>query len=208
MEIPNEFHYRGCSPDMSSAIRYSGLKLAGDLNCLRIATVEEFHPEDMTVTVRLLNKKTLGQNQDGTPNVTDFSPIRAKICFCNPFITCPIQKGDDCLLLFSDREIESWFINGDAQPVNYTRMHDLTDAFAIFGIRSIPNMIMMLADCLNLFYGNSNIALSENVLNINSPTVQISNLQAMNGDTGTFVSQDNKVVTVESGIITSIVGNS
>lgn len=140
MEIPSNFQYKTVRPDMSNIIKFSNLKSMSELNCLKIATVVEFHPDDLTVTVNLLNKKTLGDNKDGTPNVRDYALIRAKVCFCNPYILYPIKPGDDCLVLFADREIESWFINGDAQPVNYTRMHDLTDAFAIFGIRSMPKI--------------------------------------------------------------------
>lgn len=205
MEIPNNFNYKASIPDISDVIRFGTLKTASDLNCLKIATVEEVHYEDLTVTVRLLNKRTLGQNKDGTPNVRDYALIRAKICYCNPYITNDIKQGDDCLLLFSDREIESWFINGDAQPVNYQRMHDLTDAFAIFGIRSLPKMISILADCLNLFYGNSNIALSDELINITSPLVQASNLHAMNGASGNIVDSSGKILaTVVDGIITEI----
>ncbi len=70
---------------------------------------------------------------------------------------------------FNDREVESWFINGNSNPLAYPRMHDITDAIAIVGIRSLPKMISILADCFNLFYGQSNIALSEDHINITSP---------------------------------------
>lgn len=190
MELPNNFHYKISKPDLSSVIKYSNLKTASDLNCLRIATVVEFHPEDLTVTVNLLNKKTIGQNKDGTPAVRDYALIRAKVCYCNPYITNPINVGDDCLVLFSDREIESWFINGDAQPVNYTRMHDMTDAFAIFGIRSIPKMIEIVADCLHLTHPTKVLA---------------DNFHASNGASGSLIdSQGKTLATVVDGIITEI----
>ena len=190
MEIPNNFNYKISVPDLGDIIKYGTLKTASDLNCIRIATVEEVHYEDLTVTVRLLNKKTVGRNKDGTPHVRDYALIRAKICYCCPFITFPISKGDDCVLLFSDREIESWFINGDAQPVNYQRMHDLTDAFAIFGIRSLPKMIEVMQDALHLNYSN----------------VIADNFHASNGTSNTFVSKDNKTVTVVDGIVTDMTG--
>lgn len=190
MEIPNNFNYKISVPDLGDIVKYGTLKTASDLNCLRIATVEEVHYEDLTVTVRLLNKKTVGRNKDGTPHVRDYALIRAKICYCCPFITFPISKGDDCVLLFSDREIESWFINGDAQPVNHQRMHDLTDAFAIFGIRSLPKMIEVMQDALHLNYSK----------------VIAENFHATNGTSGTFVSKDNKTITVVDGIVTSMTG--
>ena len=191
MEIPSTFNYKASVPDVSNVIQFNALKTASELNCMRIATVEEVHYDDLTVTVRLLNKRTLGNNPDGTPNVRDYALIRAKICYCCPFITFPIAKGDDCVLLFSDREIESWFINGDAQPVNYQRMHDLTDAFAIFGIRSLPKMIEIAQDCLHL----------------NSSKVVAENFHAGNGANGSFPDGNGNAVTVVDGIITNFTGN-
>ena len=173
MEIPNNFNYKASVPDISNVVRFSGFDIASKLNCVRIASVEEVHYDDLTVTVRLLNKKTLGLNKDGTPNVSDYPLIRAKICFCNPFITSPINKGDECILLFSDREIESWFINGEANPLAYQRMHDITDAFAIFGIRSLPNMIQILQDALHQFFFGSDIQLGAGEIILNSPMVTI-----------------------------------
>lgn len=164
MEIPNNFNYKASVPDISNVVKFSGFDFASKLNCVRIASVEEVHYDDLTVTVRLLNKKTLGLNKDGTPNVSDYPLIRAKICFCNPFITNPINKGDECILLFSDREIESWFINGEANPLAYQRMHDITDAFAIFGIRSLPNMIKFATDCLNLMYQGNSLQIKKNCI--------------------------------------------
>lgn len=195
MEIPNTFQYNISKPDISNVMRYSNLKSMSELNCMKIATVVEFHPEDLTVTVNLLNKKTLGQNKDGTPAVRDYALIRAKVCFCNPYITFPINVGDDCILLFSDREIESWFINGDAQPVNYTRMHDLTDAFAIFGIRSLPKMIEMAQDCLNLMYKGNSIQIKENGL-------VTGGVQCIADSSHTVT--NGTVITTKNGIITSI----
>jgi hypothetical protein len=141
--------------------------MASELNCMRIGIVQEFYPQDLTVQVQIAGKKTIGLNPDGTQRVREYAPIYAKVCYCNPFITYPIKKGDECVILFSDREIESWFINGDVNPEGYTRMHDLTDAVALFGIRSIPNMISILSNALHLFYGNSSIELTENGVNIN-----------------------------------------
>ena len=167
MQTINKFNQLGSIPDLGQIIKTSGLSMASELNCMRIGIVQEFYPADLTVQVLIAGKKTIGLNQDGTQNVREYAPIYAKVCYCNPFITYPIKKGDECVLLFSDREIESWFINGDVNPESHTRMHDLTDAVALFGIRSIPNMIEILSNALHLFYGNSSIELTETGVNIN-----------------------------------------
>lgn len=179
MQTINRFNQLGSTPDLGQIIKTSGLSIASELNCMRIAIVQEFYPEDLTVQVQIAGKKTVGLNSDGSQRVREYAPIYAKICYCNPFITYPIKKGDECVLLFSDREIESWFINGDVNPEGYTRMHDLTDAVALFGIRSIPNMISILSDALHLFYGNSSIELTESGVNING-TLTINGVPYLN----------------------------
>lgn len=167
MQTINKFNQLGSTPNMGQIIKTSGLNIASELNCMRIGIVQEFYPDDLTVQVQIAGKKQVGLNPDGTQIVREYAPIYAKVCYCNPFITYPIKQGDECILLFADREIESWFINGDINPETHPRMHDLTDAVALFGIRSIPNMIQILNDCLHLFFGNSSIELTKNGVNIN-----------------------------------------
>ena len=205
MEFPNSFNQLSTAPDLIQVLEGVSSQAAYELNCMRIGIVQTFHVDDLTVDVLIANKKGIGYNPNGSPIVRDYAQIRAKVVFCNPFITCPINPGDECVLLFSDREIESWFINGEANAEGYPRMHDLTDAVAIFGIRSLPKMISVLADCLNLFYGTSNIALNSDHININGDTVQASNFHAMNGATGSLVdSNGKKLADVVDGIITDI----
>ena len=148
-----------------------------ELNCMRIGIVQAFNSDELTVDVLIANKKTLNLNADGTQNVKDFPLIRAKVVYCNPFETFPINAGDECILLFSDREIESWFINGEANAEGYPRMHALTDAVAIFGIRSLPKMISILTDAVHLFYGASSLIMKEAQTDINATTL---NLNATN----------------------------
>ncbi len=173
MRIPNKFNQLASKPDIMQVIKSATLQNAQQLNCMRIGIIQEFYPESLTAKVLLVNKKTIGQNPDGTQNVRDYAPIIAKVCYCNPFCTSPLTQGMECIVLFSDREIESWFINGDTNPRGYERMHDMTDAVAIVGIRSLPQMIQILTDCLHLFYGQSELQVKAPELNISSPVVNI-----------------------------------
>jgi hypothetical protein len=66
--------------------------------------------------------------------------------------TFPVAKGDECLVVFASRCIDSWWQNGfvapngqvgaDGKPVNLQnspqefRLHNLSDGFAIVGVRS------------------------------------------------------------------------
>lgn len=216
MHQSSKFINLNTSPDLTQTLYSVVEKVGKELNCMRVGIVQAFYPDDLTADVLIANKKTINLNSDGTQNVKNYALIRAKVCYCTPFITYPIKKGDECVLLFSDREIESWFINGEVNTEGYPRLHDLTDAIAVVGLRSLPNMITILQDALHLFYGNSDIQLKENQININSTLLSIvgnttqtgditaTNLNATAAATGTFRTADNKTVTVVNGIITAI----
>lgn len=206
MQIPNKFNaLSNANPDIIQTLKSATSRVAQDLNCMRIGIIQEFYPEDLTALVQIAGKRTAEYNKDGTQQLKEYSPVFAKVCYCSPFVTFPIVEGMECVLLFSDREIESWFTTGEAAGSAFPRMHSMTDAVAIVGLRSLPKMIEILADCLNLFYGTSNISIAGETININSGTVQAANLQAMNGASGNITdSQGKTLAKVEYGIITEI----
>ena len=48
-------------------------------------------------------------------------------------ITFPIKAGDECLVVFSCRSIDLWWLSGGTQSPAEPRMHDLSDGFVIPG---------------------------------------------------------------------------
>lgn len=81
---------------------------------------------------------------------TERGPVPLPVCLDVPLhypsgggfaLTFPVKAGDECLLIFSERCIDYWFVNGGVQlPAEY-RLHDLSDAFAFVGVRSLPNKL-------------------------------------------------------------------
>ena len=53
-------------------------------------------------------------------------------------LTFPLKAGDECLVVFSSRCIDSWWQLGGVQGQAEMRMHDLSDGFVIPGPRSQP----------------------------------------------------------------------
>lgn len=56
-------------------------------------------------------------------------------------VTFPLAVNDEVLVLFSARCIDAWWETGGIQQAAESRMHDLSDAFAIPGPKSLPNTI-------------------------------------------------------------------
>ena len=180
MLIPDKFTQFALPADLTQIQEISNSNTAQEINCIRIGVIQEFYPENLTAQVRLVDKILTGLNPDGSQILKEYPPIYAKVCYCNPFCTFPLTQDMECVLLFNDRELETWFINGGSNIQAYPRMHDLTDAIAIVGIRSLPQMIQILADCLHLFYGQSDLQIKAQQAVLNSPQIDLNGTNAIN----------------------------
>lgn len=56
-------------------------------------------------------------------------------------LTFPVQSGDECLVVFSTRCIDSWWQTAQVSPLADFRKHDLSDGIAFVGIRSKPKVL-------------------------------------------------------------------
>jgi hypothetical protein len=56
-------------------------------------------------------------------------------------VECEPQNGDECLLIFADRCSDGWWSKGGVQIPPRAWMHSLSDAFALVGPRSLPNVL-------------------------------------------------------------------
>lgn len=161
MKIESQFNQYAVNPTLINILQNNIQKAFLELLCCRIGIVQKFYPEDITADFLVVNKVTKGLNKDGTQKVQDWATIRAKVCYASPHESFPLRPGQECILWFSDREIESWFINGNTNAISHSRMHDETDCIAIAGLRSMPQMIQILRDALHLFYFESDIQLHQ-----------------------------------------------
>lgn len=102
--------------------------------------VQSFDPKKQTATVQPAIKRIW----------TDDGPLDLPVCVDCPvqfpgggglFLTFPVSKGDECLLVFSERAIDAWHANGGSQEPSDYRLHDLSDGFALMGFSSIPRAI-------------------------------------------------------------------
>ena len=142
--------------------------LYNDINCCRVAIVNEFYGESLQVKVNIANKMMVGLKEDGSQILQDYPPIIAKICYAGNGFSYPLKNGDCGILLFNDREIESWYINGEINQLSYNRCHSFTDAIFIAGLFSQPNLqnAQFLENCLHIFYGTKGIKITDSGLEV------------------------------------------
>lgn len=182
-------------------------------NCIKIGQVESFNPENQTVSVTIQHKISR-TDAYGNRVLFDYPLLKdlpvVVLGGGNSHITFPISKGDQCLVLFNDYEIDQWWVSKEPRPSEFRREHDISDGFALVGVHSLVDLIQGYSQYIDLHYSaDSNIIVGDTVevnnstINLNGTTIA-SDLHSQTGATGDFVSQDNKTVTVVDGIITSI----
>ena len=186
------------------------------LNCVKVASIVSFDSETLVSCCQIKGKRLMALKNDGNQELKDYPLIYAKTYFLgygDMGITHPIEEGMEGILLFNDRELETWYITGESGNLAYDRTHDLSDAIFICGLCSQPNLnlIQYLEDCLNLYYKETSIQLLETGVNIFGDT-NITGKTTSDGlaDTtaeadATFVTKDDKLVTIKNGIVKSVV---
>jgi hypothetical protein len=151
-------------------------------NNLRVAMpgiIQAFDASTQTATVQLALREKIRDlsgniNQVEIPLLLDVPVVLPR---AGAFIlTMPVQKGDECLVVFADMCIDAWFSHGGVQNQLEKRRHDLSDAFAILGAWSQPNKISNYSTTsaqLRNEAGTSYIEIKNNEINIVSPTVKV-----------------------------------
>lgn len=124
-----------------------------EINCHSIGAIQSFDPATLTATVVFNYRKVLKKRNAVSPSSNNYTDViidypmlvRVPVIVLNgggAYTTYPIAKGDTCLLMFCDRDIDLWLELGNTQsPPNTERMHDLSDAVALVGVYPVTNPI-------------------------------------------------------------------
>lgn len=119
------------------------------LNCHAVGVIQEFFPEDQTATVKMAYTKTfMTQNSIGgelVPVQQEYPPlVSVPVIFLGGGTisqTFPVKQGDECLLMFNDRDFNTWFEGTTGKSPASSRLHSFADAVALVGVRSLAHSI-------------------------------------------------------------------
>jgi len=106
--------------------------------------VNSYDPDKVTITAQPTIRIPM-RKEDGTISMEEIPLLQdVPVMFTRGggcVITHPIKKGDECLVVFADRNIDVWWQNGGIQNPFDNRKHDLSDGFALFAPQSQPNRV-------------------------------------------------------------------
>lgn len=120
-----------------------------NFNCHHLATIQSFDSSKQTVQVTINYKRTYFQFQSETQKYVSILVDYPIIADCPIIIlgggpcriTFPISKGDQCILLFNDRDIDNWFQGSTTSANQSPRLHSFSDAIALIGPNNLNTVI-------------------------------------------------------------------
>jgi len=114
-----------------------------EINCHAVARIESFNPEKQTVEAKISYTKTY-YKKDGDGNLVPYAVAYPLLLDCPAIIigggggslTFPIANGDECLILFNDRDLDNWVSGSNNSQPEIPTLHSLSDGIALVGLRT------------------------------------------------------------------------
>ena len=156
-------------PNFSDVLKLLKRDIFVSMNCVQIGEIQAFDSTDQTASIQISLKQVVDKEADGTKVIKE-KPILLKCPVVNltggsAYLSMPITKGDTCIVLFNDREIDNWFTSGGIQTPLTERAHDISDGLAIVGIRNLQNAITDYFEGVRLqFDSATKIQFTENLI--------------------------------------------
>jgi len=135
------------TPKLSDLMNAVITNVMQQLNCHAVATVQSFTQNSnglFTVNATMNYSKTYWQqNPDGsyTPKLVNYPTLVDCPAIIlgggSTALTFPVQAGDQCLILFNDRDLNNWFAGARSGPVASARMHSFSDGIALIGFQQV-----------------------------------------------------------------------
>lgn len=107
------------------------------LNCHQVGVIEEYDPAKQMASVRIAVLRITPAGEVPYPLLTHcpvYFPSGG-----DAYMTFPVRKGDTCLVLFNDRDLDNWFTTGNVVTPNSSRAHSLSDGMVLVGLRHLGN---------------------------------------------------------------------
>lgn len=169
-------------PDLRALLQGLKTEIFAGFNCHQIGRIVSFDPDAQTSKVSLIIQRVvfnleqaIGAGLQLTPRVVDYPILVDVPTFVlsggAAVITVPIAAGDECLVLFNDRDLDNWFETGAPAQPNTARMHSLSDGMALVGFRSKRNPVAAYSMTdLELRFAGGKISIAQKIRIANAAT--------------------------------------
>jgi hypothetical protein len=194
--IPNE-------PELKDLLALHKKDIFLSMNCHAIATIQSFDPTKQTASATVNYKKTYFKPDTAgvyRPVLVDYPQlIDCPVIFLGgggSVLTFPVAAGDECLVMFNDRDMDKWFQGASSSAVATPRLHSFSDAIIMVGLRSLANSVEDF-DAENPQIKSGNVTVTfrkEGGVFIENPI-------------GNFKFEDNADITFDTGTVQGLFGH-
>lgn len=140
-------------PNLADLFEELKNEIFASLNCVKIGEIQSFDGAKKTATIQLKFKRKINGEIKSMPLLVDCPVVT--IQGGGGALQMPIKTGDNCLVFFSDRNIDIWFESGIESVPEDNRKHDLSDGIALVGLNSqVSDLIDYESNVTRLIYKN------------------------------------------------------
>lgn len=127
-------------PNLVDAMRSLKIDIFRSLNCVKIGQIVKLDATKKTAQVQILFKRQLPSGTSvSNPLLVDVPVFTLQ--GGGAALQMPISAGDQCLVLFSDRNLDAWYENGSEAVPLTSRAHDLSDGIALVGVNALTSAL-------------------------------------------------------------------
>lgn len=120
-------------PDLQTVFGQVENETFARMNCIQVGRIDSFDESQQTANVAIQVQRRVNQT-----DVADYPLLLDCPVFVlqggGAYIDLPITAGDYCLVLFNDRNIDTWWDTGNVVVPRNRRKHSLSDGIALVGI--------------------------------------------------------------------------
>jgi len=119
-------------PDLDDVLEQLKTNIFATLNCIQIGKIEKVN-DNQTCEIQIqMKRRVSGSKTIDYPLLVDCPYF--VLSGGGSYIDMPVSEGDYCLILFNDRNIDSWWDTSNIVASPDRRKHNLSDGIALVGI--------------------------------------------------------------------------
>ena len=127
------------------------------INCVMIGTIQSYNTATNMASISINFKRYMANG-----DVLKYPKLEDCPVFIlhggDAQISMPIGPGDQCLVLFNDRNIDDWYLSGEVKVPHDTRCHNIADGIALVGIRNLKTAKFTPANSICIDGGSKKVS--------------------------------------------------
>lgn len=148
-------------PDLEDVLKEYNNQVFATMNCIQIGQIEKVN-DNQTVEIKIQVKRRItGDKTADYPLLVDcpYFVLQGG----GAYIDMPIKKGDYCIILFNDRNIDTWWSSANVAEPPDRRKHNLSDGMALIGINPNTKVLDNNGDAIGLIATDKKVRVKNDV---------------------------------------------